>query len=109
MARRLRCMSCMRRYRAQDLKTLESTARYGVFRLRCPICSAQRVIVAVWNKSALRTYATDLDAQEWDYYRRTPPIDYNDVIRVARMLREYNGDFSDVLEDPLFEDSPFPK
>lgn len=105
MARRLRCPGCMRRFRAQDIATVESAARFGVFRLRCPMCTSQRLVIAVWNKSAVRTYATDLDAEEWVYYRNAPPIDVDDVIRVARMLADYDGDLSDVLEDPLFDEN----
>ncbi len=101
MARRLRCPGCMRRFRTQDIGILESGARFGVFRLRCPMCASERLIFAVWSKNAVRTFATDLDAQEWAFYRNAPPIDYDDVIRVARMLSEYDSDFSDVLEDPL--------
>lgn len=95
----------MRRFRAQDFSIIESAARFGVFRLRCPMCTSQRVVIAVWNKNAVRTFATDLDAEEWLYYRHAPALDYDDVIRIARMLRDYDGDFGDVLEDPLFNEN----
>ena len=94
----------MRRFRPQDFSTLESATRFGVFRLRCPMCNAQRVIIAVWGKNSVRTYTSDLDAQEWVHYRNLPPIDYDDVIRVARVMTEYDGDLTDVLEDPLFDE-----
>jgi len=64
---------------------------------------SQRLVIAVWNKSVVRTYLTDLDAQEWTHYRDAPPIGSDDVLRVYQMLEAYDGDFSDVLEDPLFE------
>jgi hypothetical protein len=96
----------MRRFRSQDFVTVESAERFGVFQLRCPMCSTQRVIVAVWGRSSVRTFASDLDAEEWLYYRNLPPIHYDDVIRVARLMSEYEGDFSDVLEDPLFDERP---
>lgn len=104
MARRLRCSSCMRRFRPQDISTIESDARQGVFRLRCPMCASQRLVIAVWMRGGIRTYASDLDAQEWRFYRSAPPISTDDVIRISRMLSGYHGDFSDVLEDPLFEE-----
>ncbi len=104
MARRLRCPSCMRRFRAQDISTVESASRFGVFSLRCPMCISERLVIAVWTKNSVRTYISDLDAQEWQYYRRKPPIDSDDVIRITRMMQEYDGDLSDVLEDPLFEE-----
>lgn len=103
MARRLRCPTCLRRFRTQDIFTLESSARFGVFRLRCPMCHTDRLVIAVWNKNRVETFATDLDAQEWIHYRHAPAIDTDDVIRVARMLQNYEGGFADILEDPLFE------
>lgn len=103
MARRLRCPGCMRRFRTQDFSTIESDPRRAVFRLRCPMCHVERLIIATWNRSAVKTYTTDLDVQEWFYYRSKPAINADDVIRVARMFTGYEGDFSDVLEDPLFE------
>ena len=68
------------------------------------MCSAQRVIVAVWGKNSVRTFQSDLDAEEWMHYRNASPIDYDDVIRVARLMSEYEGDLTDVLEDPLFDE-----
>ena len=104
MARRLRCPGCMRRFRTRDISTIESAPRLGVFCLRCPMCISERLVIAVWNRSAVKTFATDLDVQEWQYYRNKPPIDSDDVIRIARLMSEYNGDLSDVLEDPLFDE-----
>ncbi len=104
MARRLRCSGCMRRFRTQDFGILESSTRYGVFRLRCPMCNAQRVVVAVWTRNSVRTYLSDLDAQEWMHYRNAPAVSTDDVIRMARVMSAYDSDFSDVLEDPLFEE-----
>ncbi len=94
----------MRRFRAQDISPLETNTRSGVFRLRCPMCRSERLVIAVWRRNAIRTYATELDAQEWVYYRQAPPIQSDDVIRVHAMLLEYDGDLSDVLEDPLLDE-----
>ncbi|MBI4673014.1 MAG: hypothetical protein HY741_15275 [Chloroflexi bacterium] len=105
MARRLRCPVCMRRFRTQDISVIESAPRRGVFCLRCPMCASQRLVIGVWNKNAMRTYVTDLDQEEWTYYRHAPPIHSDDVLRMVRMLRTYDGDFSDVLEDPILGES----
>jgi hypothetical protein len=103
MARRLRCQNCLRRFRPQDIRAIETGSRFGVYRLRCPVCNTQRVIIAVWNKNAVRTFSTDLDAEEWAFYRKAPAINADDVLRVHLMLAEYDGDLSDVLEDPILE------
>lgn len=103
MARHMRCFGCMRRFRPKDFATIESGAGLGVFQLRCPMCGAQRLVIAVWNERNVRTFLTELDAQEWVFYRNGAPISSDDVIRVYQMLEGYDGDLSDVLEDPLFD------
>jgi hypothetical protein len=55
------------------------------------MCVSHRLVLAVWHKGGVRTFATDLDRQEWLHYRNTPPIDADDVIRVARLMSEYEG------------------
>ena len=103
MLHRLRCANCARRFRPQDIIPLESAAQSGVFRLRCPMCVTERLVIGVWRKNGLRTYMTDLDREEWNHYRRTAAINCDDVLRVVQMLRAYDGDFSDILEDPIFD------
>lgn len=105
MANRLRCPHCKRRFRSQDIATIESGRRISVYRLRCPICTVNRLVIALSYKNGVRTFATDLDAEEWLHYRHAAPINADDVLRIVRMLQEYEGDFTDVLEDPLFNDS----
>lgn len=73
----------------------------GVYALRCPMCVSHRLVLALWQKGGVRTFTTDLDREEWLYYRNAPPIDVDDVIRVARLMSGYDGDLSEVLEDPL--------
>lgn len=104
MTHRLRCPQCKRRYRPQDFHIVESAPQWSVFRLRCAMCLTQRLLIGVRSKNTMRAYATDLDVQEWNHYRRLPPIDADDVVRVARMLKTYDGDFSDVLEDPILDE-----
>lgn len=104
MARRLRCPGCMRRFRTQDISTIESSARKGVFKLHCPMCHSHRLVIAVWQRNVVRTYGTDLDSEEWHFYRNAPSVSTDDVIRISQVMSEYKGDLSDVLEDPLFDD-----
>ena len=65
------------------------------------MCRRVRLVIAVWVKHAVRVLATDLDEQEWTHYRHTEPVNADDVLRVVQMLKSYDGDFTDVLEDPI--------
>lgn len=101
MARHLRCHGCARRYRTLDISSVESAPRFGVYQLRCSACNTRRLVIAVWNRNRLRTFSTELDQEEWRHYRKGTPVDVDDVLRFHGMLAEYDGDLSDVLEDPI--------
>lgn len=105
LARQVRCAQCARRFRARDILLIDSAPRVSVFRLHCAMCLSRRLVIGVWNKNTLRLCLTELDEQEWRHYRHARPIQSDDVLRVVEMLRSYEGDFSDVLEDPLFDES----
>lgn len=101
MARQMRCPQCLRRFRAQDVSAIEQGSHHLVCQFHCPICSQERLLVITWDQSVLRAHYTELDAEEWLYYRKQPPLGPDDVIRIHQMLKEYDGDLSDVLEDPF--------
>lgn len=105
LAQRLRCQACGRRFRPQDFSLVEAIPQWNVFALRCAMCLSQRLVIGAHVKGAIRAYATELDAAEWKRYRRSPRIDTDDVVRIARMLKTYTDDFSDVLEDPLLDEA----
>ncbi len=107
MALRLRCPECKRRFRPQDFSLVEATPQWSVFQLRCALCRSQRLVLGARERNRIRAYATELDAEEWNFYRRAPRLDADDVVRIARTLKTYDGDFSDVLEDPFFEPTEF--
>lgn len=101
LARLLRCQSCRRRARPKDLQTLQHQANSAVFRLRCPVCAQERLLVARWSGLAVKMYHTELDAEEWQHYSQSPRVSADDVIRMHLTMSTYDGDLSDVLEDPL--------
>jgi len=103
LALRLRCPHCKRRFRPQDFFLVEAAPQWSVFQLRCAMCHSQRLVLGARTRNRIRAYALELDAEEWNFYRRAPRLDADDVVRIARMLKTYDGDFSDVLEDPFFE------
>lgn len=109
IARRLRCPGCARRYRMQDFTQIDQAENVSVFEIRCAMCRRNRLIIALWENRRLALFHTDLDAAEWQHYRALPPVRSDDVIRFHLAMQSYEGDLSDVLEDPLLNDSAFPE
>jgi hypothetical protein len=105
IARRLRCQGCLRRYRLQDVSQIDQDDHVTVFNVRCAMCSRQRLIIAEQERGRIKLLHTDLDDAEWRHYRSQPSVDCDDVIRTYADMSRYDGDLTDVLEDPLLSDS----
>lgn len=105
VARRLRCPTCARRYRLQDITQLDQDEQRAVFKLRCPLCLAERLIIARWEGKRVELLYTELDQEEWTHYHARAAIQSDDVIQMHCNMQTYDGDLSDILEDPLLQDS----
>ncbi|MGB8647604.1 MAG: hypothetical protein WCF84_20385 [Anaerolineae bacterium] len=101
IARRIQCTACGRRYKAYDFAVVEERANLAVMRLTCRECHKQSIVLAVVQRRQVRPVFSELDPDEWQHFRRLPPLASDDVIRMHREMQAYDGDFTDVLEDPL--------
>lgn len=110
------CPHCKRRFRIQDLRVIDEDANLVVVERRCHVCDKRSLTLISIGKIRAETHYCDLDAEEWMFYKDLPPVMYDDVISCHRVMREYSGDLSDVLEDPVLgpnskdgpEDDPKP-
>jgi hypothetical protein len=101
IARRIKCTTCGRRYRPYDFTVLEDRGHLAVMRIVCRECHKQSVVVALVQRHKVRSVFTELEPQEWQRFRSTQPLSRDDVITMHRQMTEYDGDFTDVLEDFL--------
>jgi hypothetical protein len=105
MAQRLHCSNCARRYRARDFAFLEERENAVVMRLDCAHCHKKSIVVALIQRRGVHPLYSELEPDEWQRYRHSPAVTRDDVIMMHRTMASYDGDFSDVLEDPLPPDS----
>jgi hypothetical protein len=101
IARRLKCSTCGRRYRPYDFQVMEERENLAVMRLTCRDCRKQSVVLAVVQRRQVRSIWSELEPDEWQRYRDLPPLTRDEVINFHRIMQAYDGDFTDVLEDPL--------
>ncbi len=101
IARRLQCTTCGRRYKAYDFSMIEERENLAVMRLICRECHKQSVVLAVVQHRKVRPVLSELEPDEWQRVHALPRLASDDVIRMHREMDAYQGDFTDVLEDPL--------
>ncbi len=106
VAKRLKCIHCRRRYRVQDLAVMNQWRNIAALRLACAMCDRQRVVFAVVKTRIIRVLYSELEPEEWTHFSQSPPVTADRVIEMHEELREYDGDFGDVQEEPLPAESP---
>ncbi len=101
IARRLRCSTCGRRYKPYDFTVMEEREDIAVMKMVCRECHKQSVVFAVIQRRRVRPVYSELQPDEWQRFRDQRPLSNDDMIDFHRSLNEYDGDLSDILEDPL--------
>ncbi len=101
IARRLKCSTCGRRYRPYDFQVMEERENLAVMRITCRDCRKQSVVLAVVQRRKVRSVVSELEPDEWQRFRNTKPLTRDHVINFHRLMQAYDGDFTDILEDPL--------
>ncbi len=101
IARRLKCSNCGRRYQPYDFDVLEERDNLAVMKITCRECRKQSVVLAVVERRKVRPVYSELEPGEWLRFHDQGPLSPDDVINMHREMGQYDGDFGDVLEEPL--------
>ncbi len=105
-SRRLICTQCHRHFRARDLALVEAWDEHWLVRGDCAMCRANLLLSARLEDEALHISPLDLTPEEWPRFRHHPAISVDDVLAIARTMQAYQGDLTEILEDPLEGESP---
>jgi ribosomal protein S27E len=98
---RVKCVVCSHHFRASDLQVLGRRGNAWAMRVHCPMCHTQALLFAVLTEHVAQTLYSDLTPDEWERFNDRPPISTDDVIAFHTYIRAYDGDFSEILDEPL--------
>jgi hypothetical protein len=98
------CAVCGHHYGKSDVQILGRREQVWAMKVQCRECRTKSLLLAVVNDAGTRPVYTDLAPDEWERFRESPPVSVDDVIRAHEYLQGYEGDFTDILEDPLPEE-----
>ena len=98
------CAVCGHHYGKSDVQILGRREQVWAMKVQCRECRTKSLLLAVVNDTGTRPVYTDLVPDEWERFRESPPVSVDDVVRAHEYLQGYEGDFTDILEDPLPEE-----
>lgn len=95
------CAVCGHHFKMNDIQIVGRREHVWALRIRCRMCHTQALVLAAINEGTAQTIYTDLDPDEWERFKDAPPISTDDVIAIHQYMDSYDGDFSEILEEPL--------
>ncbi len=101
ISRRIKCATCGRRYKPYDFSIIDERETLTVIKIVCRQCHKQSVVLAQVQHRKVRSVYSELEPEDWRRLHALPPLTVDDVIVMHRRMQDYDGDFGDVLEDPL--------
>ncbi len=97
----VRCAVCGHHYGKSDIQVVDHRDKIWAMKVSCRECRTESLLLAVTENDGMRPIYTDLLPDEWDRFIDEPALGIDDVIAVHEYLETYDGDFTDILEDPL--------
>ncbi|MBI4787584.1 MAG: hypothetical protein HY782_11115 [Chloroflexi bacterium] len=95
------CAVCGHHFATSDIQVVGQREHIWAMRIHCRECRTQALLLAVVNDRGTQPIYTDLAPDEWKRFKDAAPIAADDVIAIHEYLQVYEGDFTDILEDPL--------
>jgi ribosomal protein S27E len=104
IAANVTCASCGHHFAARDIELVGKRDHVWAMRVNCRECHTKALLLAVVNQGTARSVETDLVPEDWERFKDSPAISMDDVISVHEFIQAYDGDFTDILEEPLPEE-----
>jgi hypothetical protein len=93
----IRCAVCSQRYEPKDVQILGHQDDLWIMGVTCAHCHTQGMIFAVVREGQPPEVITEMTPEELARIQKLSPIDVDDVLDMHRLLRDFNGDFYDLL------------
>jgi hypothetical protein len=87
-----------------DIQIVGHREQVWAMRVNCRECRTEALLLAVVEEKGARPVYTDLAPTDWTRFKDGPAITVDDVIEMHKFIQTYEGDFSEILEEPLPEE-----
>jgi len=96
---RIHCSVCRARYKAEDIRILAHQDNSWLLSVQCSKCGTQGIIFAVVKEEEIRF--DELTPEEVRKFKRMPPITADEVLDMYQFLRDFRGDFQELLGETV--------
>ncbi len=95
------CAVCGQHFAMSDIHVVGRREQVWAMRVRCRECRTEALLLAVVNEAGTQSIYTDLMPAEWERFKNAVPVTADDVISVHEFLAAYEGDLSELMDEPL--------
>jgi hypothetical protein len=95
------CVVCSERYDEEDVSVMGQQQELWMLMVSCHHCGTQGIILAMVKEDEEIEFITDLTPEELERVGAGPAISADDVLEIHRFLRDYDGDFIDLVGEDL--------
>lgn len=96
-----RCAMCGHSFNVNDVRVIGKRDNAVAMSVTCRECRTQALFLAVLGRGKTKPIYTDLTPSEWDRFKSRPAISSDDVIEFYRFMDSYDGDLSEIMDEPL--------
>ena len=91
------CTVCQHCYEPDDVRIVEHHGEMWIMAVTCDHCGTQGLVFAMIQEGEKPEIVNELTSQEWARFREMPQIDADDLLDVHEFLRDFDGDFVNLL------------
>jgi uncharacterized Zn finger protein len=100
----IKCVVCSAPYDEDDVAIMGQQEELWMLMVSCHQCGTQGIILAMVKEEEQVELVIDLTPEESERVRNLPAISGDDVLAVHRLLRDFEGDFTELLGEDLIGD-----
>jgi hypothetical protein len=98
---RVRCAVCGHHFVSTDIQVLGHREHVWAMQANCRECRTRALLLAVIDGKSTHPIYTDLEPDEWVRFKDLPPVSLDEFIDFHQAMQAYDGDFSEIMDEPL--------
>lgn len=93
----IKCAVCGEYYQREDVRVVGHQEGLWAMTVACGSCHTQGLVFAMVKEGEAPEVISEPTPSEWAAFEVMPQISTDDVLEVHNLLRDFEGDFSDLL------------
>lgn len=92
------CAICQNRYEEDDIHIVDHQGDIWIMSIVCKQCHTRGQIFALIREHEDEMVMTEMTPDEWAKFQEMPQIDSDEVLDIHQLLKNFEGDFVELLE-----------